>query len=88
MAAILAAANPKEGRFDTHRSYGKQLGFDVTLLIRFDLIFVLRDEVERDRDTKIARMVLKQELTDTNLDHSEFLKKYILNPPGGADAAL
>jgi len=77
---ILAAANPKLGRFDPYEPLGKQIDMPPTLLNRFDLIFVLRDLPNRERDTQIARYVLEAASDPTSKTpeiESEFLRKYI-----------
>jgi len=42
--ALLAAANPKFGRFDRFSPIAEQIDLSPTLLSRFDLIFVMTDE--------------------------------------------
>jgi len=53
-ATLLAAANPKHGRFDEYEPIADQIDLKPTLFSRFDLIFTLSDRPERDRDTDIA----------------------------------
>lgn len=57
-ASILAAANPKMGRFDPNALPAQQFNIPVTILSRFDLIFPMRDEVDASRDREIARHIL------------------------------
>ncbi len=45
--AILAAANPTLGRYEPHRTVAENISLPVTILSRFDLIFVLRDVPEQ-----------------------------------------
>ena len=85
--ALLAAANPKYGRFDPVLSLGEQVDMPPSLLSRFDLIYVLTDVPNRDDDEAIARHIAKNrsgQPTPSPID-SELLKKYIsvarrLNP--------
>lgn len=56
--SVLAAANPKFGRFDLYQPIAQQINIDVALLNRFDLIFVLRDIPEKSKDEAIATHVL------------------------------
>lgn len=56
---ILAAANPKLGRFDPYQPIGSQIEMPATLLSRFDLIFAIRDLPEKDKDTKLATHILE-----------------------------
>ena len=58
--AVLAAANPKFGRFDPHQYPVQQFDIPPTLLSRFDLIFPIRDTMDPEQDTKIAEHILKQ----------------------------
>jgi len=62
--AILAAANPKEGRFSKRgpnqsvmRSYN-ETGLPPPLASRFDIIWMIRDEVRVEDDERIARHIL------------------------------
>jgi replicative DNA helicase Mcm len=78
--SVLAAANPKFGRFDPYQSIQKQINVDPALLNRFDLIFVLKDLPERNKDNAIASHVLmeRQNPSDTKIPiDSVLMKKYI-----------
>ncbi|MBN1376741.1 minichromosome maintenance protein MCM [Candidatus Woesearchaeota archaeon] len=57
-AAVLAAANPKFGRFDPYEIIAKQIDLPSTLINRFDLIFPIRDLPDREKDEKLASFVL------------------------------
>jgi len=56
--AILAAANPKYGRFDQYRMIAEQFNIPPTLLSRFDLIFPIKDVMDEEKDTKMADHIL------------------------------
>lgn len=58
--SVLAAANPKFGRFDPYQSVAQQIDLPPTLINRFDIIFTLRDIPNRDKDEKIATHVLSE----------------------------
>ena len=58
--SVLAAANPKFGRFDPYQSVPQQIDLPPTLLNRFDVIFTLRDIPDKEKDRKIARHVLQE----------------------------
>ncbi len=58
-ASILAAANPKYGRFDPNEIPAKQFNIPVTILSRFDLIFPMIDYLDESRDASIAEHILK-----------------------------
>ncbi|MBT3940878.1 minichromosome maintenance protein MCM [Candidatus Woesearchaeota archaeon] len=57
--SVLAAANPKFGRFDPYSPIGQQIDLPATLINRFDLIFPIRDIPNVEQDTKIAKHVLE-----------------------------
>ncbi len=59
-AAVLAAANPKFGRFDPHSYPADQFDIPPTLLSRFDLIFPIKDIMDEELDRNIARHILVQ----------------------------
>ncbi|KAJ3337456.1 minichromosome maintenance protein 5 [Gonapodya sp. JEL0774] len=56
--SVLAAANPVFGRYDDMKAPGENIDFQTTILSRFDLIFIVRDEHNQDRDLAIARHVI------------------------------
>ena len=56
--SILAAANPALGRYDPYRTVAENISLPVTILSRFDLIFVLRDVPEKELDTKMSEHIL------------------------------
>ncbi|KAI8911962.1 hypothetical protein PhCBS80983_g03226 [Powellomyces hirtus] len=57
--SVLAAANPVFGRYDDMKSPGENIDFQSTILSRFDLIFIVKDEHNEVRDATIARHVLQ-----------------------------
>lgn len=54
---LLAAANPKEGRFDPRKSVSDNLNLSAPLLSRFDLIFLLHDKPAAAADARLAAHV-------------------------------
>jgi len=78
--SVLAAANPKFGRFDPFVPIAEQIDIPPTLLNRFDLIFPMRDLPNKDRDDRIASHMLeaaKEPNKNRSVIDSEFLRKYI-----------
>ena len=57
--AILAAANPKLGRFDEFLPIHEQINMPPALLSRFDLIFSILDKPNRENDTALATHILR-----------------------------
>ena len=79
--SILAAANPELGRYDPYRPFNENVNLPITLLSRFDLIFVLRDEPNAEIDQKISRHIITLhsggERGVTSPITPNILKKYI-----------
>lgn len=75
--SILAAANPKMGRFDDYTEIYQQTDFKPSLLSRFDLIFPVKDEINEEKDKGIASKILQATETTINEEEINFLKKYI-----------
>lgn len=77
--SVLAAANPKFSRFDPYKPIAEQLDLPASLMSRFDLIFVVEDHPDRDKDRKITKHICKLR-REERLDYSIeplLLKKYI-----------
>ncbi len=55
---VLAAANPKWGRFTNDRSIAEQIDLPPTLLSRFDAIFSIKDLPNQERDRRLAAGIL------------------------------
>ena len=56
--SVLAAANPIFGRYDDMKTPGENIDFQTTILSRFDMIFIVKDDHDRGRDERIAKHVL------------------------------
>ncbi|KFG62358.1 putative DNA replication licensing factor Mcm7 [Toxoplasma gondii RUB] len=56
--AVLAAANPKDGRYDVKKPMMVNMNLPAALLSRFDLQFLLLDQADRQRDTQMAAHIL------------------------------
>jgi replicative DNA helicase Mcm len=56
--AILAAANPALGRYNPYQTVAENISLPVTILSRFDLIFVLKDVPEKEVDSKMTEHIL------------------------------
>lgn len=57
-AAVLAAANPSLGRYDPYRNITDNINLPVTLLSRFDLLFIMKDVPEPDSDSRMSEHIL------------------------------
>lgn len=82
--SVLAAANSNFGRWDDTKG-DANLDFMPTILSRFDMIFIVKDDHEKERDITLAKHVLN---IHANADHTDdavpegelpvdILKKYI-----------
>ncbi len=58
--SVLAAANPKYGRFEEQTYLVDQFNIPSPLMSRFDLIFPIRDILDEEQDKKIAKHILMQ----------------------------
>ena len=56
--SVLAAANPKLSRFDTFKPFFEQIDLPPSLISRFDLFFMIRDTLNKERDEMIAAHIL------------------------------
>ncbi|RLE46930.1 AAA family ATPase [Candidatus Woesearchaeota archaeon] len=56
---VLAAANPKFGRFDPYDTVANQINLAPTLINRFDLIFPIKDVPDAAKDERMAKFVLQ-----------------------------
>ena len=79
--SILAAANPRRGRWNPFKATADNLNLPPTILSRFDLIFVLEDKPDLKEDHDLATHVLRlhksQTLTTNPPIEQDLLRKYI-----------
>lgn len=81
--SILAAANPVYGRYNKKLSPHDNINLPAALLSRFDILFLLLDTAETDRDVELARHVtqvhqnLAAPVRNTNIVNQEVLRSYI-----------
>ncbi len=71
--SVLAACNPKSGRFNVDDDIPSQLNLEATLMDRFDLVFWFIADRRKKDNIELAMQVLKP----ANHANPEFLKKYI-----------
>jgi replicative DNA helicase Mcm len=77
---VLAAANPKFGRFDNFEKMAKQINLPSTLINRFDLIFPLRDLPNKEKDGELAEFIIDMHMSKTIREvpiNDETLRKFI-----------
>ena len=57
-SSVLAAANPVFGRYDNYKSASENIDLMTTILSQFDLIFLVRDVRDEERDKMICQHVM------------------------------
>ena len=57
--SILSAANPIYGKYDPYKNITENVNLPVPLLTRFDLIFIVRDSPDKEKDNLIASHILE-----------------------------
>ncbi len=77
---VLAAANPKFGRFDPYEILAKQIDMPPALINRFDLIFAIKDMPDETKDRLMAKHILSlhqnPDMGEAEMS-TELLKKFI-----------
>lgn len=82
-ASVLAAANPALGRYDPYRNVSENINLPITILSRFDLIFVFRDMPDEELDRRMSDHILRtHQIRATPMPEAsplppEILRKYI-----------
>jgi replicative DNA helicase Mcm len=80
-ASVLAAANPALGRYEPHRNINENINLPVTILSRFDLIFLVKDLPEPENDSRMSEHILSLHKTKHTPEEApfppDFLRKYI-----------
>jgi replicative DNA helicase Mcm len=80
--SIVACANPVGGHYDEYKNLVDNVKIPVPLLTRFDLIHILKDKPNKERDTEIVKHIGKVfSKTSNNSDPQkqqelDFLRKY------------
>ncbi len=86
--AIIAAANPRSGRYDRYKTPTQNIHLPPSLLSRFDLIFIVIDRPDPAEDAQMAEFILQNSMQGPNDSFesktgniapipSDLLKKYI-----------
>ena len=82
---VLAAANPKFGRFDPYDLVANQIDLPSTLINRFDLIFPIKDLPDPQKDEELAGFVLelhKESKVKKGIIDTPLLRKYLAYAKG------
>jgi replicative DNA helicase Mcm len=79
--SILAAANPLYGKYDPFKNITENVNLPIPLLTRFDIIYVIRDIPEKEKDHRIASHILElhreSERTRQYLIDIDLFSKYL-----------
>lgn len=92
---VLAAANPKYGRFDQYEVIFKQIDLPPALISRFDLIFPIKDIPDAEKDERLADFILTLQQSKEAIEvdvETDMLRKIIVyarktRNPGLSDEA-
>jgi DNA replicative helicase MCM subunit Mcm2 (Cdc46/Mcm family) len=57
--SVIAAANPKDGNYDTKRSIIENLNITKPILSQFDLVFIIRDRADKVHDGVVSSAIIK-----------------------------
>ncbi|MGC8673804.1 MAG: minichromosome maintenance protein MCM [Thermoprotei archaeon] len=63
-ASVIAAANPKLGRYMDDRTVGDNVNLPVTILSRFDLIYIIKDKPDSLTDKMLSDHILKAHMVN------------------------
>lgn len=75
---VLAAANPKYGRFLNDKTITEQINIPDTTFSRFDLIYAIEDKTNYDNDIELAKHLLNNDNhLETEILEPELIRKYI-----------
>jgi replicative DNA helicase Mcm len=79
--SILSAANPLYGKYDPFKNITENVNLPIPLLTRFDIIYVIRDIPEKEKDHRIASHILElhreSESTGQYLIDIDLFSKYL-----------
>jgi len=78
-ASVIAAANPKLGRYMDDRTVGDNVNLPVTILSRFDLIYIIKDKPDSTTDKMLSDHILKAHMVNEQKPAvpPSLLRKYI-----------
>lgn len=72
--AVIAAANPVKGRYDSQLSFADNVNLSDPILSRFDIMCVLKDEVDASVDSDLATFIINSHIkSHPNVEEDEKL---------------
>ncbi len=82
--SVIAAANPIYGEYQSQFAPTKNIGMPDSLLSRFDLVFIILDQKNAEKDKKIGERVCRNHrlAPKINESYNQFNEEddYIINP--------
>lgn len=78
-SSILAAANPRHGRYDKSRSLNYNLNISAPILSRFDLFYVVLDDNNPSHDKDLAEYIVNMHRLKEQAIHPFFNKQQLTN---------
>ena len=60
--SVIAAANPYKGRYDNTRNFADNVELTDPILSRFDLLCVVKDEIDKTTDEKLSTFVINSHI--------------------------
>jgi len=60
--SVIAAANPVKGRYDSQLSFADNVDLTDPILSRFDILCVLKDEVQLQQDKELATFIINSHI--------------------------
>lgn len=89
MFSVLAAANPAYGKYNRHKKPSENIRLPDSLLSRFDLLFIVLDELNPEHD-RYCQPYVYQTCVNISCDRSvsdHVLRSHMYRPPGEQDGA-
>ena len=78
--SLLAAGNPEYGRFDLAQPIADQITLGPALLSRFDLMFMLQDTVDEEKDREIANHAIESKQEAVRHTHHDGAETDLIDP--------
>ncbi len=75
---VIAAMNPKEGRFNIYDPLAGQVNIRPDTLSRFDLIFLMKDVPDKEADDRIAETLVNAWCSSSFAADTDLLRKYLV----------
>jgi DNA replication licensing factor MCM2 len=85
--AVLAAANPKSGRYLPGRSFQENVQLTEPILSRFDVLLVVKDIIDVEIDERLARFVVDNHVK-SHPDYEKTSDNVAENDPDIIDQSL